>query len=164
MSRSEDLVRRRDAVVCPGVSRLSGLTAASAKGAIITDMDGREFIDFAGGIGVTPFLAWLEALQSTPARAPDVDFYYNVREHETDPFVARLEALCASLPAVRLHVISGARNERLTAATLRERSRAGTALEIWFCGPGGLARNLREGLRATGMGGVRFHQEAFEMR
>jgi 4-aminobutyrate aminotransferase/(S)-3-amino-2-methylpropionate transaminase len=52
MSRSEDLVRRRDAVVCPGVSRLSGLTAASAKGAIITDLDGREFIDFAGGIGV----------------------------------------------------------------------------------------------------------------
>lgn len=52
MSRSEDLVRRRDAVVCPGVSRLSGLTAASARGAIITDLDGREFIDFAGGIGV----------------------------------------------------------------------------------------------------------------
>ncbi len=125
---------------------------------------GRDQVWIAGGIGVTPFLAWLEALQSTPARAPDVDFYYSVREHETDPFVARLEALCASLPAVRLHVISGARNERLTAATLRERSRAGTALEIWFCGPGGLARSLREGLRATGMGGVRFHQEAFEMR
>jgi 4-aminobutyrate aminotransferase/(S)-3-amino-2-methylpropionate transaminase len=52
MSRSEDLVRRRDAVVCPGVSRGSGLTAASAKGAIITDLEGREFIDFAGGIGV----------------------------------------------------------------------------------------------------------------
>ncbi len=52
MSRSEELVRRRDAVVCPGVSRGSGLTAASAKGAIITDLDGREYIDFAGGIGV----------------------------------------------------------------------------------------------------------------
>lgn len=52
MSRSKELVRRRDAVVCPGVGQMSGLTAASARGAIITDLDGREYIDFAGGIGV----------------------------------------------------------------------------------------------------------------
>lgn len=124
----------------------------------------RDQVWIAGGIGVTPFLAWLEALQARPERAPEVDFYYSVREHATDPFVARLEALCANLPAVRLHVISGARNERLTAATLRDRQRAGSAPEIWFCGPRGLASSLREGLRALGMGGARFHQEAFEMR
>ena len=35
-------------------------------------------------------------------------------------------------------MISGARNERLTAATLRDRPRAGAAPEIWFCGPRGL--------------------------
>lgn len=52
MSKGDQLIKRRDAVVCPGVSRLSGLTAASAHGATITDLDGREFIDFAGGIGV----------------------------------------------------------------------------------------------------------------
>lgn len=124
----------------------------------------RDQVWIAGGIGVTPFLAWLEALQATPEQAPDVDFYYSVREHETDPFVTRLEALCANLPAVRLHVISGARNERLTAATLHDRPRAGAAPEIWFCGPRGLATSLREGLRGLGMGGARFHQEAFEMR
>ncbi|GAB1460704.1 ferric reductase-like transmembrane domain-containing protein [Thauera sp.] len=127
-------------------------------------LDGREQIWIAGGIGVTPFLAWLEALQARPEQAPDVDFYYSVREHATDPFVARLQALCANLPAVRLHVISGARNERLTAATLRDRPRAGAAPEIWFCGPRGLATSLRKGLRGLGMGGARFHQEAFEMR
>ena len=32
-----------------------------------------------------PFLAWLEALQARPEQAPDVDFYYSVREHATDP-------------------------------------------------------------------------------
>lgn len=125
---------------------------------------GQKQIWIAGGIGVTPFLAWLEALQARPEQAPDVDFYYSVREHATDPFVARLQALCANLPAVRLHVISGARNERLTAATLRDRPRAGAAPEIWFCGPRGLATSLRKGLRRLGMGGASFHQEAFEMR
>lgn len=52
MSKGDDLIRRREAVVCPGVGRQSAMTAVSAKGAIITDADGREFIDFAGGIGV----------------------------------------------------------------------------------------------------------------
>jgi 4-aminobutyrate aminotransferase/(S)-3-amino-2-methylpropionate transaminase len=52
MTASEDLIRRRERVVCRGVGRLSGLTAASAHGATLVDLDGREFIDFAGGIGV----------------------------------------------------------------------------------------------------------------
>ena len=51
-TNAADLIRRRDRVVCPGVGRLSALTAASARGATLTDADGREFIDFAGGIGV----------------------------------------------------------------------------------------------------------------
>lgn len=49
---TNDLIARRDRVVCPGVGRLSNMTAASASGAILVDADGREYIDFAGGIGV----------------------------------------------------------------------------------------------------------------
>ncbi len=52
MSRSDDFIQRRERVVCPGVSRMSDLTVASAQGAMFTDLDGRTFIDFAGGIGV----------------------------------------------------------------------------------------------------------------
>ncbi|KAI5915822.1 ferric reductase-like transmembrane domain-containing protein [Thauera sp. 2A1] len=124
----------------------------------------REQVWIAGGIGVTPFLAWLEALQAAPDKAPEVDFYYSVRRRDADPFVARLEALCATLPSVRLHVLSSEHNEKLSAETLRERGRHGRRAEIWFCGPQGLADKLRDGLRRLGMGGVRFHQEAFEMR
>ena len=51
-SKSQSLVERRERVVCPGVSRQSGLTAASANGAVLTDLEGKEYIDFAGGIGV----------------------------------------------------------------------------------------------------------------
>lgn len=126
--------------------------------------DRRGQVWIAGGIGVTPFLAWLEALQATPGQAPEVDFYYSVRRHDADPFVARLEALCATLPSVRLHVVSDARNERLTAAMLCERDGRSPISGIWFCGPRGFADALRKGLGALGMGRVRFHQEAFEMR
>ncbi len=52
MSCSDDLIKRRDRVVCRGVGRLSDMTAVTASGATIQDADGRTFIDFAGGIGV----------------------------------------------------------------------------------------------------------------
>ncbi len=51
-SSSGSLIERRERVVCPGVGRQSGLTAASADGAILTDHEGGRYIDFAGGIGV----------------------------------------------------------------------------------------------------------------
>lgn len=50
--KGRELIDRRRRVVCPGVGQLSEMTAASASGAKIFDADGREFIDFAGGIGV----------------------------------------------------------------------------------------------------------------
>jgi len=51
--KAAELIRRREAVVPRAVARFAGTaTAASARGAIIIDADGREIIDFAGGIGV----------------------------------------------------------------------------------------------------------------
>ncbi len=52
MKKSEKLVARRNAIVPNGMGMYSPLTIASAKGAIVTDVDGKEYIDFAGGIGV----------------------------------------------------------------------------------------------------------------
>ncbi len=89
----------------------------------------------AGGIGVTPFIAWLEALQVAPEQAPDADFYYCVRDRESDPFVARLETLCAQLPSLRLQVISSAHEQKLSAAMLDDRARKEAVTEVWFCGP-----------------------------
>ena len=124
----------------------------------------RDQVWIAGGIGVTPFIAWLEALQTTPDQAPDADLYYCVRDRDSDPFVARLEALCAQLPALRLQVISSARDESLSAATLSDRAGTDAVTEVWYCGPQGLADKLHKGLRQMGAARFRFHQEAFEMR
>jgi len=113
----------------------------------------------AGGIGVTPFLAWLEAMQATPEQAPEADLHYCTRDQASDAFVPRLLALCAALPAVRLHVHGARQGGRLTAGSLGVSKNT----EIWFCGPTGLAQALRQGLAALGWR-PRFHQEAFEMR
>lgn len=52
MKLSEKLIARRNAIVPEGMGMFSPLTIASAKGAITQDVDGKEYIDFAGGIGV----------------------------------------------------------------------------------------------------------------
>ncbi len=51
-SQSQKILERRKNIVANGVGIFNTATAKEAKGAIITDVDGQEHIDFAGGIGV----------------------------------------------------------------------------------------------------------------
>ncbi len=113
----------------------------------------------AGGIGVTPFIAWLESFQAQPNTAPVADLHYCTRDQTTDAFVPRLQALCATLPAVKLHIHGSQQGANLNAQALGATPDA----EIWYCGPAGLGNSLRAGLKALGLL-PRFHQEAFEMR
>ncbi|MFA7437072.1 ferric reductase-like transmembrane domain-containing protein [Castellaniella sp.] len=126
----------------------------------------REQIWVAGGIGITPFVAWLESLQDTPDKAPQAHLHYCIRDAAQDPFVPRLRALCARLPQIRLQIHEARAGQRLDAGTLRADWKAGGGVmpEIWFCGPVGLARHLEDGLRALGLDRVRWHREAFDMR
>ncbi|MFM8739782.1 MAG: aspartate aminotransferase family protein [Cytophagales bacterium] len=50
--KSSELVARRNAIVPEGMGMFSPLTIDSGKGAKIVDVEGKEYIDFAGGIGV----------------------------------------------------------------------------------------------------------------
>ena len=49
---NESLMQRRTAAVPRGVGQIHPIFAESAKNATVTDVEGREFIDFAGGIAV----------------------------------------------------------------------------------------------------------------
>lgn len=51
-TKADELFERRKQAVANGVGVFNTATVAHAKGAIITDVDGNEWIDFAGGIGV----------------------------------------------------------------------------------------------------------------
>jgi len=51
-THSQELLNRRKNIVANGVGVYNTATVSDAKGAIITDLDGRQLIDFAGGIGV----------------------------------------------------------------------------------------------------------------
>jgi 4-aminobutyrate aminotransferase/(S)-3-amino-2-methylpropionate transaminase len=50
--KSQELMRRRQAAVARGVGHATPIFAARAEGAVLDDVDGNRFLDFAGGIGV----------------------------------------------------------------------------------------------------------------
>ncbi|WP_027723350.1 4-aminobutyrate--2-oxoglutarate transaminase [Maridesulfovibrio zosterae] len=52
MSKSETLLERRNKAVALGVGNLAPVFADRAQNSVVTDVDGNEYIDFVGGIGV----------------------------------------------------------------------------------------------------------------
>ncbi len=98
LTKSQELIARRKAAVPNGVGMFNYATAAKASGATITDEDGRELIDFAGGIGVVnaghcppPVV---KAIQEQAEKFLHVSF--NVASYE--PYIALCEKLNALLP------------------------------------------------------------------
>lgn len=97
-SNSLALLERRKNVVANGVGVFNTATVVDAKGAIIIDEDGREILDFAGGIGVVnaghcpePVV---KAIQEQAAKYIHTSF--NVVTYE--PYIKLCEQLCEILP------------------------------------------------------------------
>jgi 4-aminobutyrate aminotransferase/(S)-3-amino-2-methylpropionate transaminase len=49
--KSQELMRRRNAAVARGVAHATPIFASRAEGAVLEDVDGNRYLDFAGGIG-----------------------------------------------------------------------------------------------------------------
>lgn len=124
--------------------------------------DGQEQIWIAAGIGVTPFIAWLEGLQDSPAATPVASLYYCTKNEQEAVFAARLQQLCERLPGITLHLHFSQRDGYLTAEQLLAGKTA--AVKVWFCGPAAFSDSLRHGMEKLGMDLRNFHQELFQLR
>jgi predicted ferric reductase len=117
----------------------------------------------AGGIGITPFLAWAEAL--TDKDRQQIALIWAVTAPD-EAFVAdRLQAIAAHHPGLEVHIIASRTNGRLTAERLEGLLPFDIAqAELFFCGPTALHTTILSGLRAMGKPPRRDHCEAFELR
>lgn len=115
----------------------------------------------AGGIGITPFLAWLEAMVNNLNMRPEVDLYYCVKAPQDAIYAAHLEALIRTLPNVRFHRHISDEAGFLTMAKIAAQSPQAKA--IWFCGPKPFAKSLRKDLPKH-LPNASFHQERFNFR
>lgn len=116
----------------------------------------------AGGIGITPFLAWAEAMLP---ESPDAHLFYSVRNRADAPHLDELEALASQKPNLHLHLIESAVAGRLDAATIQQTTGADLKrTHVYFCGPTAMREGLQDGLERLGLRAARFHYERFEMR
>lgn len=120
-----------------------------------------------GGIGITPFIARLQALADNPkgtvgrskgtvdliysTQAPDEAFIENVRRQ-------------AKAAGVRFHLLVTTRDGLLTMDRLEAMVPTWREADVWFCGPEPFGRALRQGMTERGGSEQQFHQEMFQMR
>ena len=117
----------------------------------------------AGGIGITPFLAWAEALTETDRQEIVLIWAVTTR---AEAFAAdRLSEIAARHPCLTVHVVASAEDGHLTAQRLAQLTPFPLReSELFYCGPAGLRNAIVSGLKAAGQAPRRVHHEAFELR
>ncbi len=113
------------------------------------------------GIGITPFIARMQAL----AIAPDgkkIQLFHTTRV--LDSHAMGLLEQDAQAANVALTVFADTRDGLLSAARIAELAPDWRDADIWFCGPAGFGQALQKDFAAMGMAPNRFRQELFEMR
>jgi Predicted ferric reductase len=114
----------------------------------------------AGGIGITPLRALLEAL---PAQPGDLTLLYRVRDERDIVFRSELDALARTRGA-RVHYLVGPRDE--VGDPLGARALWGLVPDIadhdiYLCGPGPMMQSVEGSLHLLGLHPRQIHAERF---
>jgi ferredoxin-NADP reductase len=145
-------------------------------GTFVLSMRSRQpVVMFAGGIGITPFMSYLESLarETTVEKRPDVWLFYANRHGAAHAFKQRIAELRATWPA--LHVIDCYAHPRADIdragvdydiAGYLDASAVGDELlrrraRFYFCGPEPMMNSIIDGLVARGVPAFDIFKEAF---
>ena len=121
----------------------------------------RRQVWIGAGIGITPFIARLQALASA-GDGRQIDLFHSTRV--LDPQALARLGRDAQAAGVCLHLLCSAEGQRLDADLIRQRVPDWRDADYWFCGPAAFGHSLQRELVAAGLPAGRFHQELFEMR
>ena len=116
----------------------------------------------AGGIGVTPFVAWAQAMDP---RDNPATLVYCVRYEDGAAHLRELEVVADKLPNFTLVLHASETSGRATADTILETTGLDASnLSIAFCGPDAMRKAMSKAFTASGMPGRKFRYEEFEIR
>ncbi|WP_280469638.1 molybdopterin dinucleotide binding domain-containing protein, partial [Nocardia brasiliensis] len=118
----------------------------------------RPIVLLAAGIGITPFLSYLETLVLAPSATPEVVLHYGNRHGARHPFRDRIAALAAHLPSLRVidHYSRPGADDRYHRRGRVSASDVDPALidrraRFYLCGPEDMLDELTVGLVARGV-------------
>lgn len=117
----------------------------------------------AGGIGVTPFLAFMESLPTDCQQK--IDLLYCVRNAEDALYLDELQAGVEPHPSVHIHLVCSSEGQRLNSDWLVANLDSDwIGSQVYYCGPTGLREGLSAALHSHNVPASRLHYEHFDMR
>jgi predicted ferric reductase len=123
----------------------------------------RRQLWIAGGIGITPFLSWLRALDEQPPRGP-VDLFYTSAGPDM-PYTNEITAIAATCDLIHVHIVDS-RDKHLTAAQVlaSTNDEKPDTLSVFLCGPVDMARNFQAEFLRAGVPARHIYREYFDWR
>lgn len=138
-----------------------GVTVEGPYGCFDFRSDGGPQLWIAGGVGITPFIARMEALALGGAHGR-VDLIYSTDTLD-DGFLAELRN-AADAASVRLYLVDSQRDGLVDLPKLAAWAPEWRKADVWFCGPEGFGDAMYQAMCAGGLPAHRFHRELFQMR
>ena len=124
---------------------------------------GSKQIWIAGGIGLTPFLAFIRNMDGNLKY--DVDFYYTVRHREEALFLDEIEAAAEQNPRLKVHVRFSAVDGSLNVEKIVENAGGDVRThDIYMCGPLAMVQAFTRKFRELGLPVGQIHYEEFNFR
>lgn len=121
----------------------------------------RRQIWIGGGMGISPFIAGLQAIGERHIEGK-VDLIYTTRA----PAAAFIDGIrnLAEKAGVRFHLMVEQQDGRLDIDRLEQMVPDWAEAGIWFAGPPAFGNALRSAMEARGFPASQFHQELFDLR
>jgi predicted ferric reductase len=138
-------------------------TVEGAYGMFDYKAGGQKQIWIAGGIGVTPFLAFIRDMDGNLKH--DVDFYFTVRHPEEAIFTDEIEAAAKRNPRLKPHIRFSATQGSLTIEHIVENA-GGNVVghHIYLCGPLPMVQAFQKKFLGLGVPPDNIHFEEFNFR
>jgi len=115
----------------------------------------------AGGIGITPFLAWVGDMKSDD---PQTSLVYCVKDQSSATHLAELKQMASELSNLSLHVWESKSQGRLDSAAVMKLYPDLASCSVAFCGPVEMREALQTDFTKAGLPSKQFHYEDFEFR
>lgn len=117
----------------------------------------------AGGIGLTPFLSKIRAMEAGDDR--QIHFFYAARNEEEAIFLDELKSRAAELGNITLYPLFSSVGECARVDIVKERiTDSLDVFEYFICGPKPMVDGLMRDLKKSGIQRSCIHTEAFEFR
>lgn len=119
----------------------------------------RSVVFFAGGVGVTPAVAMVNALSSSATMHLD----YSVVDEDDAAFVPKFDARCRDRPGFSYEVRQTSLEGQISQHEIRKIEGRFRGAKFFICGPQGYVDFVRRALRKAGVDGSRIHVELFAL-